>query len=87
MVYRWGCQRFSRYIRTFSLRFKGDRTIPYGHDQHTILNTPRHKEQDYTWFMGGDLNGFQYIKVVLQNQSKITIDYRIESVAYNQLYN
>ena len=23
------------------------------------LNAPHHKEQEYIWFMGGDLNGFQ----------------------------
>ena len=23
------------------------------------LNGPYHKEQEYIWFMGGDLNGFQ----------------------------
>ena len=23
------------------------------------LNRPHHKEQEYIWFMGGDLNGFQ----------------------------
>ena len=26
------------------------------------LNTPHHNEQEYIWFMGGDLNGFQDIK-------------------------
>ena len=25
------------------------------------LNAPHHKEQEYIWFMGGDLNGFQDI--------------------------
>ena len=26
------------------------------------LNAPHHKEQDYIWFMGGDLNGVRDIK-------------------------
>ena len=26
------------------------------------LNAPRHKEQEYIWFMDGVLNGFQDIK-------------------------
>ena len=25
------------------------------------LNAPHHKEQEYIWFMGGDLNGFHDI--------------------------
>ena len=24
------------------------------------LNVPHHKEKEYIWFMGGDLNGFHY---------------------------
>ena len=30
---------------------------------------------------------YRELTVVLQNRNKITIDYRIESVAYNQLHN
>ena len=26
------------------------------------LNVPRHKEEEYIWFMGGDLNGFLDMK-------------------------
>ena len=26
------------------------------------FNAPHHKEQEYIWFMGGDLNGFRDIK-------------------------
>ena len=26
------------------------------------LNAPHHKEQEYTWFMGGELNSFHDIK-------------------------
>ena len=27
-----------------------------------LLNAPRHKEQEYIWFLDGDLNGFQDVK-------------------------
>ena len=29
------------------------------------LNAPYHKEQEYIWFMGGDLNGFSEILSIL----------------------
>jgi hypothetical protein len=43
------------------LWFKGDGAIPYGHDQHTFKRSLT-QGTDYIWFMGGDLNSFQYIR-------------------------
>jgi hypothetical protein len=46
-------------------RFKGDETIQYGHDQHTIKCSLTQRTNIYIWFKGGDLNGFQDIKASL----------------------
>ena len=32
---------------------------PPGVPRSMLLNALYHKEQEYIWFMGGDLNGFQ----------------------------
>ena len=62
MVYGWGSERFPRY-NTFYER-KGVGPAPRGppwDPRSMSLNAPHHKEQEYIWFMGGDLNGFQDI--------------------------
>ena len=43
---------------------KGVGHAPGGHPgvpRSMSLNAPHHKEQEYIWFIGGDLNGFQDI--------------------------
>ena len=35
--------------------------MPPGAQGSMSLNVAYHKEQQYIWFMGGDLNGFQNI--------------------------
>ena len=62
MVYRWGSELFPRY-NTFN-EMKGVGPAPRGppwDPWSMLLNAPHHKEQEYIWFMGGDLNGFQDI--------------------------
>ena len=47
------------------LRNEGGRACPQGTPLGSMvhsLNAPHHKEQEYIWFMGGHLNGFQDIK-------------------------
>ena len=63
MVYGWGSERFPRYNTFYEM--KGIGPAPRGPpwDPWSMsLNAPHHKEQEYVWFMGGDLNGFQDIK-------------------------
>ena len=41
---------------------KGMGHAPWGHpgvQRSMLLNAPYHKEQEYIWFMGEDLNSFQ----------------------------
>ena len=62
MVYGWGSERFPR-SNTFN-EMKGVGPAPGGPSWDPwfmSLNAPHHKEQEYIWFMGGDLNGFQDI--------------------------
>ena len=62
MVYRWGSERFPRY-KAFC-EIKGVGHAPGGHQgvlRSMSLNAPYLKEQEYIWFMGGDLNGFRDI--------------------------
>jgi hypothetical protein len=33
-------------------------------------NAPSHNEQEYIWLMGGDLHGFQYIRVPLRGTER-----------------
>ena len=33
-----------------------------GTSPSVLLNAYYHKKHEYIWFMGGDLNGFRYIK-------------------------
>ena len=61
MVYGWVSERFPRYNTFYEM--KGTGPAPGGPpwDPGSMsLNAPHHKEQ-YIWFMGGDLNGFQDI--------------------------
>ena len=63
MVYGWGSERFPRYNTFYEM--KGVEHAPRVHpwDPWSMsLNAPHHKEQEYIWFMGGDLNGFRDIK-------------------------
>jgi hypothetical protein len=58
MGYGLGSQRFSRYWSTSGLRGTG----PYRMVMVSIpSNVHWHKEQEYVWFMGGNLSGFQYV--------------------------
>ena len=62
VAYGWGSEWFPRY-NTFD-EMKGVGPAPGGPpwDLWSMsLNAPHHKEQEYIWFMGGDLNGFQDI--------------------------
>ena len=36
--------------------------IPQGDIRSVSLDAAYHRKQDYTWFRGGDLNGFGYIR-------------------------
>ena len=38
---------------------KGGGACSQGTPRSMFLNVPYPKEQEYVWFMGGDLNGFQ----------------------------
>ena len=62
MVYGWGSERFPRYNTFYEMKGVGPaaRGTPW-YPWSMSLNAPHHKEQEYIWFMGGDLNGFQDI--------------------------
>ena len=63
MVYGWGSERFPRYNTFYEMKGVGHAPGgPPGDPWSMSLNAPYHKEQEYIWFMGGDLNGFQDIK-------------------------
>jgi hypothetical protein len=49
----------SEIIEHFLFILRGDvrGTTPYGHD-YILSHVPWHKEQEYIWSMGGDLNSF-----------------------------
>ena len=62
MVYGWGSERFPRYNTFYEM--KGVEPAPRGPSWDPwamSLNAPHHTEQEYIWFMGRDLNGFQDI--------------------------
>ena len=59
MVYGWGSEWFPRYF-TF-IEMKGVGHVPGvcpGGPKAISINAPYLKEQEYIWFMGGDLNSF-----------------------------
>ena len=62
MVYGWGSERFSRYSAFCEMKEVG--LAPRGHPRvprSMSLNAPYLKDQEYIWFIGGDLNGFKDI--------------------------
>ena len=62
MVYEWGSERFLKYYALFEMKGMGHAPgVHPGVPRSMSLNAPYHKEQEYIWFMGGDLNGFQDI--------------------------
>ena len=53
---------FSRYYASYAAKGVGHALWgPPWHPRPMSLNTSHHKEQEYLWLMGGDLNGFQDI--------------------------
>ena len=67
MVYGWGSERFPRYEAFCEIKGVGyaSRGHP-GVSRSMSLNAPYLKEQEYIWFMGGDLNGFQDILLFMK---------------------
>ena len=62
MVYGWGSEQFPRYSTFYEMKEVGPAPGGPPWDPWSMsLNAPHHKEQEYIWFMGGDLNGFQDI--------------------------
>ena len=60
MVYGWVSEQFPRYNTFYEMKAVGP--APRGPPWDTwsmSLNALHHKEQEYIWFMGVDLNGFQ----------------------------
>ena len=63
MVYGWGSERFPRYNTFYEMKGVGHAPGgPLWNPWSMSLNAPHHKEQEYIWFMGGDLNSFRDIK-------------------------
>ena len=58
MVYGWGSEWFPRYYAFYERNGWG---MPLGDPEIHALNAAYHKEQQYIWFMGGDLNSFRDI--------------------------
>ena len=55
-------ERFPRYNTFYEMKGVGHAPGgPLWDPWSTSLNAPHHKEHEYIWFMGGDLNGFQDI--------------------------
>ena len=60
MVYGWVSELFPRYYAFYEMKGVGHVPGgPPGVPRSMSLYVPYHKEQEYIWFMGGDLNGFQ----------------------------
>ena len=63
MVYMWGSEQFPRYNTSYEMKGVGHALEgPLWDPWSMSLNAPHHKEQEYIWFIGGDLKGFQDIK-------------------------
>ena len=59
MVYGWGSEQFLRYFTFYEMKGVGHalRVCPGG-PKAIPINVPYLKEEEYIWFMGGDLNSF-----------------------------
>ena len=63
IVYGCGSEQFPRYNTFYEIKGVGPAPgVPPWDPWSKSLNAPHHKEQQYIWFMGGDLNSFRYIK-------------------------
>ena len=65
MVYGCGSEQFPRYNTFYEIKGVGHPPgDPFGiHDPWSMsLNVPHHKEQEYIWFIGEELNGFKDIE-------------------------
>ena len=71
MVYGWESEQFPRYNTFYEM--KGVGHAPWGHPgvpRSMSLNAPYLKEQEYIWFIGGDLNDFQDIKHFVKSRGR-----------------
>ena len=50
------------------------------------LNAPHHKEQEYIWFMGWDLNGFQDIMHFMKRAGEACPRWTQLSMSLNAVY-
>ena len=63
MVYGWGSEQFPRYNTFYEMKWVRQASEgPLWDPWSMSLNAPHHREQEYIWFIGEDLNGFQDIK-------------------------
>ena len=69
MVYGWGSEQFPRYNTFYEMKGVGHATGgPLWDPWSMSLNAPHHKEQEYIWFMGEDLNGF-LMRLIIRNKN------------------